>query len=66
VTFDGERIETYREQTQLSVQDLADRCGVSRTTLWRWVVGTTEPRATQLMLLAVALNKRPAQFFYSG
>lgn len=44
------------------IADLAERCGVSRYTVSRWLGGTTEPGLSELLLLIEVLTARLVDF----
>ena len=52
----GDRLAAAREQTGLSVAELARRLGVRQTTLHKWEADQSEPRANRLSILAGLLN----------
>lgn len=52
----NKRIRQLRRVKELSQKQVAKMCGVSHDTYRRWEFGTQEPRLTQLISLAVALD----------
>ena len=50
------RLKMLREKTGMSVDELAEKSGISRTTLFNWESGTNEPLIGQLPELAEALQ----------
>lgn len=50
----GERIKAASEEGGLSPIDMADRAGVSHTTVYRWINGESEPRRNALAAFAEA------------
>lgn len=56
----GDRIRIARDKRDIDQVDLADMIGVSDQTIRRWEHGDREPKATQIMALANALNVRAA------
>lgn len=49
-------IRSLRRQKELSQKELAKMCGVSPDTYRRWEHGSQEPRLTQIITLAAALD----------
>ena len=52
----GTRIRKQREAMRMTVAQLASRVGVSRNTLTNWESGRTEPTASELVRVALALG----------
>lgn len=52
----GKRIETLRKLKKISQEDLAEKVGVSRTTIYKWESGTAKPNFAKLQALACALE----------
>ncbi|MFJ6615473.1 helix-turn-helix domain-containing protein [Streptomyces sp. NPDC091289] len=52
----GRRIAYYRRKAGLSQDQLADRIGMERRTIQRYEAGSRDPRYTDLLLIADALN----------
>lgn len=52
----GKRIETLRKSKKISQEDLAEKVGVSRTTVYKWESGTAKPNFAKLQALARALE----------
>ena len=52
----GKRIETLRKSKKISQEDLAEKVGVSRTTIYKWESGTSVPNYTNMQALARALE----------
>ena len=52
----GKRIETLRKSKKISQEDLAEKVGVSRTTIYKWESGTAKPNFAKLQALACALE----------
>lgn len=52
----GKRIETLRKSKKISQEDLAEKVGVSRTTIYKWESGTSVPNFAKLQALARALE----------
>lgn len=52
----GKRIETLRKSKKISQEDLAEKVGVSRTTIYKWESGTAKPNFAKLQALARALE----------
>jgi transcriptional regulator with XRE-family HTH domain len=50
------QLELWRSRRKLSIQELADRCGINRATINRIEHGKVKPSAKTLGLLAEALN----------
>jgi transcriptional regulator with XRE-family HTH domain len=55
----GEVVTREREALGLSQEDLADRSGLSTTTIQKYEAGEREPRARALIQLASALEVTP-------
>lgn len=45
----AERIEKLIRESELHYQQVADAVGVGRTTVFNWVLGSTQPRATHIV-----------------
>lgn len=56
----GERIRERLDELEWKPVRLAGALGVSETTVARWVSGLNEPRASQLLAIADALDVSPA------
>lgn len=52
----GKRIETLRKTKKISQEDLAEKVGVSRTTVYKWESGTSVPNYANMQALARALE----------
>lgn len=52
----GKRIETLRKSKKISQEDLAEKVGVSRTTIYKWESGTSIPNYANMQALARALE----------
>lgn len=52
----GKRIETLRKSKKISQEDLAEKVGVSRTTIYKWESGTSVPNFAKMQALACALE----------
>ncbi len=52
------RLTNRRKETNLSQQDIADRCGVTRETVGRWERGESTPKAVELSVWCAALDFR--------
>lgn len=52
----GKRIETLRKSKKVSQEDLAEKVGVSRTTVYKWESGTSVPNYANMQALARALE----------
>lgn len=52
----GKRIEKLRKSNKISQEDLAEKVGVSRTTIYKWESGTAKPNFAKLQALARALE----------
>ena len=52
----GDRLAAAREQTGLTVKELADRIGVRKAVLEDWESDAKEPRANRLQMLSGMLN----------
>ena len=56
----GERIAEFRRKRRLSLEELAEKLGVSRQAVWYWESGRRLPRATTLAKLKkLGLNMAP-------
>ena len=63
VIFSSDSLAEIRESRLKLQADVAEACGVSRSTYSRWETGETEPSATQLMALSVYLRRKVTAFF---
>ena len=52
----GKRIEKLRNSKKISQEDLAEKVGVSRTTVYKWESGTSVPNYANMQALARALE----------
>lgn len=52
----GKRIETLRKSKKISQEDLAEKVGVSRMTVYKWESGTSVPNYANMQALACALE----------
>ena len=52
----GKRIEILRKSKKISQEDLAEKVGVSRTTIYKWESGTSVPNYANMQALARALE----------
>lgn len=52
----GKRIETLRKSKKISQEDLAEKVGVSRMTIYKWESGTSVPNYVNMQALARALE----------
>lgn len=52
----GKRIETLRKSKKISQEDLAEKVGVSRQTVYKWESGTSVPNYANMQALACALE----------
>ena len=52
----GKRIETLRKSKKISQEDLAEKVGVSRMTVYKWESGTSVPNYANMQALARALE----------
>lgn len=52
----GKRIETLRKSKKISQEDLAEKVGVSRMTVYKWESGTSVPNYANMQALACALG----------
>lgn len=63
----GARIHLYlvewREHKGLSVERLAERLDVDRTTVWRWETGARRPTPSRQAQIAAALDIEPADLW---
>ena len=52
----GRRLRELRERSPYTMEELAERAGLSKPTLWKWETGRSEPRDRSLARLAEALG----------
>lgn len=52
----GKRIETLRKSKKISQEDIAEKVGVSRQTVYKWESGTSIPNYANMQALARALE----------
>ena len=57
------RIRELRQQAGMTLQELADRCGVKHTAVLAWEQGKKLPRADKLPKLAAALGCKIDELF---
>ena len=62
MTF-GQQLGVWRRQRLLTQRGLADRLGVSSSTVQRWELGHSVPRPTHQSGLVEALGLSPDEFF---
>ncbi|MFJ6319723.1 helix-turn-helix transcriptional regulator [Streptomyces californicus] len=62
----GQRIAHHRRAAGLSQEQLADRIGVERRTVQRYEAGSRDPRYTDLLLIAAALEADLAELVREG
>lgn len=60
----GKRIETLRKSKKISQEDLAEKVGVSRMTVYKWESGTSVPNYANMQALARALETTVS--FFTG
>lgn len=61
--FDHERIRQLREGLGWTVEELADRLGVARQTVWSWEAGTYQPQLDKLLLIVNVTGAKLDSFF---
>jgi len=54
----GEWLRTFRENRELTQQQLADKIGYSRTVISRWETGAMEIRPHEVAMIVAALGSR--------
>lgn len=54
-------IEARAEIATVAIDDVLERCGVARTTWWRWKEGQFEPRLSTLRKVREALEAAIAE-----
>lgn len=59
----GEKIFKLRKALGFSQEDLADKVGVSRQTIYRWESDTVQPDADNMKLLCEALSVSKSYFY---
>ncbi len=59
----GRKVRRYRTECGMTLQDLADRCGVFRTYLSRIESGNANPTIAVLAALALILNVSIVELF---
>jgi len=62
MNFRGGLIKTKAKESGVSLQALAQKLGVSRQTVYQWIIGQT-PRGSHLVRLCALLNLSPEAFF---
>lgn len=50
------RLKELRSRTGMSADHVAHVIGVDRVTIYKWEAGTTEPKASQIKMLANLFN----------
>ena len=63
VMFRGTKLKEIRESKSLSQKQLAQKTGLSLTTIGYYEINSREPKATQLKRLADALGVKMEAFF---
>ena len=56
----SEKIRELREKAGLTQEELADRVGVQRNTVWRWENGKAKLKADNIQRLSFIFNVEPA------
>lgn len=56
-------LEACRVNVKLKQQELADKLGVSRTTVWNWANGKTSPTSVQLQKISI-ITGVPMDYIY--
>lgn len=59
-------LRAARAYSDLSLQEAAEKLGVSYSTLRNWEIGKTEPKATQLHQMSELYGIRTEDFFLSS
>lgn len=59
----GDRICLLRKENKLTQEDLAEKLGVTRQTIWKWEVGITFPDANKINTLC-KIFKIEADYFF--
>lgn len=54
----GKRLDALAAKRGWSRNDVAKATGINATTLWRWMVGETEPSLVGAVLIAESLNAK--------
>ena len=54
-------LRELRDKNVLTLQELAEKCGVSKTIVWQWEQGTAMPRPAHIRKLAAVFGIDPAQ-----
>lgn len=60
-----EAIRVFREQANLTQQQVADLAGISQSVLSRWETGQVEPGRSSLERLAAVLGIEPDDLLYA-
>lgn len=61
----GEKIQTRRKELKITIQDIADFCGVAKSTVHYWINDDTKRlKLPQIRLLAVLLKVDPRSLMY--
>lgn len=61
----GERLKLLRVKKGLTLEDVAKKIGVSKTTVSQWERGKTIPRDERLLPLSLLFDVSPSQLFES-
>lgn len=59
--IDGERLRRARDRAALTIRELAERSGVSASTIWHLEAGRREARPSTARKLAEILGVAPAE-----
>ena len=62
----GERIKTLREKVGITQEDLAEKMGVQRNTVWRWENQKANLTANNIRKLATVLNVDSSELIESS
>ncbi|HAZ10781.1 MAG TPA: hypothetical protein DCY56_06730 [Candidatus Omnitrophica bacterium] len=61
--WQGERLKVRRKELGLTMAELAARVDVDRPLVSMWESGKSTPSGHFLVLLGIALNKEPKEFY---
>ena len=65
ISFFGKKLREFREAKGLSMQDLANMAEIEKSQIARIEIGKRNPRLSTILVIALALEIDPQEFFQS-